>query len=50
MTKRRDSCHLLHKRIALAPPSHRVPVQINKFQIPEGFEDLLDIGFGKVEM
>jgi hypothetical protein len=25
-------------------------VQINKFQFPEGFKNLLDIGFGKVEM
>jgi hypothetical protein len=50
MPRRRDRFHLLHKSVAFAPPSHRVPVQINKFQFPEGLEDLLDIGFGKVEM
>lgn len=50
MAKRQDSVYSLHKRVTFAAPSHRVPVQINKFQFPEGFKNLLDIGFGKVEM
>lgn len=50
MLKRQDNVHLLHKCVTFAAPRHRVPVQIDKFQFPEGFKDLLDIGFGKVEM
>jgi hypothetical protein len=42
-TKGKTNVYLLHKRVTFTAPGHRVPVQINKFQFPEGFKDLLDI-------
>ena len=41
---------LLHECITLASASHRIPVQINKFQFTKRLKDLLDIGFREVEM
>jgi hypothetical protein len=40
----------LYESIAFASSSHRISVKINKFKFAEGFENLFDIGFGKIKV
>jgi hypothetical protein len=42
--------NVLYKGIALASRSHRVLMKVDKFQLPEGFENLLNVALRKVEV
>jgi hypothetical protein len=42
--------NVLHESIALAPPGYRVFMKVDKLQLPERFENLLNVAFREVEV
>lgn len=42
--------NVLNERVAFASSSYRIFVKVDKFQLSEGFENLLDVGFREVEV
>jgi hypothetical protein len=51
MTSTSKECeYILHEGITLAAAGHWIPVKVNEFKLAEWFENLFNIGLGKVEM
>ena len=42
--------NVLNERIAFASSGYRVFMKVDKFQLSEGFENLLDVAFREVEV
>ncbi len=42
--------NVLDERIAFASSRYRIFMKVDKFQLSEGFEDLLDVAFREVEV
>ena len=42
--------NVLNERIAFASPGYRIFMKVDKFQLSEGFENLFDVAFRKVEV
>ena len=42
--------NVLNERIAFASSGHRILMKVDKFQLSEGFENLLDVAFCEVEV
>ena len=42
--------NVLNERIAFASSSYGIFMKVDKFQLSEGFENLLDVGFREVEV